>query len=214
MAPVGGALVLTALVALPGMGPSAWAQSSDQGFHGYEWGTRPEAIPLVHEGASPDREVDGSLAYASFLRLLGMPTRAVFYFDGDGHGLVGGKYLSEPDDLSCVAQFRTLRLLVSSEVGDARMELREGTGADAPTQREGCRRFRGASDPGPWEALYLDRSSADTLALVRLLRHGGEPRLMACYRLDAECRWPAEVSIGEAPRLAPSRRDTAGGQPE
>lgn len=209
-----GALVLVTLFALLGTGRSAGAQSADEGFHGYRWGTRPAAIPVVEEGGQPDREVNGILGHATFLRLLGMPTRAVFYFDGAGEGLVGGKYLSRPGDLSCVAQFRTLRLLVSSDVGDARLELRKGTGADAPTDREGCRRFRRASKPAPWEALYLARHSADTLALVRLFRRGGEPRLMACYRLHADCRWPAEVSVGQAPGLAPARRDTAGSQPE
>lgn len=207
-------LVLVALSAPLGVGPSARAQSTGEGFHGYGWGTRPEAIPLVRVGAPPDRVIEGRFGYASFLRLLGMPTRAVFYFDSAAAGLVGGKYLSELQGLSCLAQFRTVRLLVSSDVGSARLELRKGTGAAAPAFREGCRRFRHSSSPAPWEAVYIDRTSGDTVALVRLFRRKGEPRLMSCYRLESDCRWPEDVTIQEPPRLGPAGRDTTGAQPE
>lgn len=206
--------LLVALSVPLGVGPPVRAQSTGGGFHGYGWGTRPEAIPLVEGGASPDRRIEGRFGYASFLRLLGMPTRAVFYFDSAEAGLVGGKYLSQPQGLSCLAQFRTLRLLVSSDVGSARLALRKGTGAEEPDFRKGCRRFRKSSSPAPWEAVYIDRTSGDTVALVRLFRRKGEPRLMACYRLGSDCRWPEDVSIQEPPRLGPAGRDTAGSQPE
>jgi hypothetical protein len=169
---------------------------------------------LLAAADSADRPAEGVHAYGATLRFLGMPTRAVFYFDSAGGGLVGGQYLAEPPDLSCVAQFRTLRLLVGSDVGQASLELGEGSGAGAPTARAACRRFLEAPTSEPWEAIFLGPARSDTVALVRLLRRAGEPGLLACVRILSDCRWPEEAGIPEGPVLGPARRDTAGAQSE
>lgn len=168
---------------------------------------------MLGRATSVDPGDRGHRVHAASLRLLGMPTRAVFYFDSADGGLVGGKYLSEPSGVSCVAQFRTLRLLVASSVGEARMELLRGTGGDAPSDRAACRRFVESSRPHDrWAAAFVDPVDGDTLALVRLLRRDGGPRLMACYRVTADCRWPEDPGIDPGPVLGPARGDTAGGE--
>lgn len=185
-----------------------------EGFHGYPWGTSPETIPLLAAADSADRPGEGVHAYGATLRFLGMPTRAVFYFDSADGGLVGGKYLSEPPDLSCVAQFRTVRLLVGSDLGEASLELSEGAGSGAPSAREACRRFLEAPTAERWEASFVGPARSDTVARVRLLRRDGEPGLVACVRILSDCRWPDEAGIPEGPDLGPARRDTAGAQSE
>lgn len=202
------------VVALGLLLPDAAPAQGGGGFHGVNWGTPRDEIRLLDGTSASGRSPEGRVAYATDLRLLGMATRAVFYFDSADGGLSGGKYMAEPAPLSCVAQFRTLRLMLASDPEADSVELRRGTGAGAGTLREACDRFREASSVEDWLALFRDRETGRVTARVRLFRDGPSPRLLACVRVEEDCRWPPGREVGEGPLLAPpARRDTGASQP-
>lgn len=193
---------------------SAAGQSVGPGFHGYEWGTPAERISEVEAEAPPEARGDGWWAYGRPVRLLGMPSHTVFYFDSTTGGLVGGKYMAEPPDLSCVGRFRTLRLMTGSGLERVGLLLERGAGGEAASLREACRRFLEASAPEPWSAVFVDSAAGDTTARVLLFRREGRPRLLSCYRLMDDCVWSEDQEVDESPVLAPAEADTVGGHLE
>lgn len=194
------------------------------GFHGYAWGDPGREIPEIDLDLPPDRRVAGLAAYARTVYLLGRPTRAYFYLDSATLRLRAGRYLMDADPGSCVAELTTLRLMVAGSWSGLEGEVRVaedaapgaragggGEGAGAPGQEPptSCRAFL-SGPPRRVRATFRNPATGEAEVTAELFRRDSLPRILACYHLAEDCRWPEGVEVEEGPTLrAPARRDTS-----
>lgn len=225
---LGVALLLTAARPLPGPPafssaaapePSAPADTIVDGFHGYEFGTPGDRIGEIDVSRPPGRRVNGLEVYARSLRFIAMPTRAYFYLDTAEHRLRGGKHLIEPDASSCVRELTTLRLMVAGTHPELAVQIVRGSGGERDTtevDRGGpppvrCSDFMGTEEARGRSVLFRHPETGSVEVRMELFRRDGKPRILACYRNEADCAWPDSVSVEPGPEmLAPGRGpDTA-----
>lgn len=191
------------------------------GFHGYAWGDPGREIPEIDLDLPPDRRAAGLAAYARTVYLLGRPTRAYFYLDSAALRLRAGRYLMDADPGSCVAELTTLRLMIAGSwsglesevrvVDDAAREARAGggVGAGGPEPPTSCRDFL-SGPPRRVRATFRNPATGEAEVTAELFRRDSLPRILACYHLAEDCRWPEGVEVEEGPALrAPARRDTS-----
>lgn len=217
------ALVGFLLLVLPGRSAPAQETRLVGGFHGYGWGDPGREIAEIDLDLPPDRRAAGLAAYARTVYLLGRPTRTYFYLDSAALRLRAGRYLMDADPGSCVADLTTLRLMIAGSWSGLESEVRvveeaapgdrsrgaEDVGAASPDPPTSCRAFL-SGPPRRVQAIFRNPATGEAEVTAELFRRDSLPRILACYHLPEDCRWPEGVEVEKGPALgAPARRDTS-----